>query len=219
MLLPRSSRLARPAQSFRWSRVDLVGAALIIASLTCFNLALTEGPLRGWSGVLFILTLTLAPVLAILFFGWERLLNDDRAMLPPSVWKIPTALTSSLVILVPFPFWATTQVQYATWFQEAGMSPIKVALTLLRRASPRSSAAWSSSSDHNWWLIRGSPSLSAPGVSQSVSGYLPHSVGIILAYILMVFSNGGLGLDYWKYCFPAFIVGSGGAMLVYFASS
>lgn len=52
-------------------------------------------------------------------------------MLPPSVWKIPASLTSTLVILIPFPFWATTQVQYATWWQEQGKSPIMVAVGLL----------------------------------------------------------------------------------------
>lgn len=114
-----------------WSRVDIVGALLIIGALATFNLALTEGPIREWKGPLIIVTLVLAPLLGIGFFGWERVLNDHRAMLPPSVWKIPASLTSTLVILIPFPFWATTQVKYATYWQEQGKSPIMVAVGLL----------------------------------------------------------------------------------------
>lgn len=114
-----------------WSRVDIVGALLIIGALATFNLALTEGPIREWKGPLIIVTLVLAPLLGIGFFGWERVLNDHRAMLPPSVWKIPASLTSTLVILIPFPLWATTQVKYATYWQEQGKSPIMVAVGLL----------------------------------------------------------------------------------------
>ena len=42
---------------------------------------------------------------------------------------------------------------------------------------------------------------------------------IIIAEILQVYSDGGLGMNYWKYCFPAYILGSAGAAITYFASA
>ncbi|WWC70108.1 uncharacterized protein I206_104055 [Kwoniella pini CBS 10737] len=44
------------------------------------------------------------------------------------------------------------------------------------------------------------------------------SMIIVIAEILQIFSDGGPGNNYWGFCFPAFIIGSFGAMLVYFAS-
>lgn len=43
--------------------------------------------------------------------------------------------------------------------------------------------------------------------------------GIIAGELLQIYSDGGHGMDYWKYCFPGFILGSTGAMLTYFASA
>ncbi len=42
---------------------------------------------------------------------------------------------------------------------------------------------------------------------------------LIAAELLQIYSNGGAGTDYWRYCFPAFILGSAGAIITYFASS
>lgn len=44
-------------------------------------------------------------------------------------------------------------------------------------------------------------------------------VVVIIAEILQVFSNGGHGTDYWRYCFPAFVLGSAGAVMTFFASA
>jgi hypothetical protein len=42
---------------------------------------------------------------------------------------------------------------------------------------------------------------------------------IIVAEILQIFSDGGAGMDYWRYCFPAYLLGSAGAVITYFASA
>jgi hypothetical protein len=44
-------------------------------------------------------------------------------MLPPVIWKIPNAVIATLAIMIAFPFWATTQVQYANYYQEVGDWP------------------------------------------------------------------------------------------------
>lgn len=41
----------------------------------------------------------------------------------------------------------------------------------------------------------------------------------MVAEILQIYSYGGQGYDYWRYLFPAYVLGSAGAMLCYFASA
>jgi hypothetical protein len=63
---------------------------------------------------------------------------------------------------------------------------------------------------------------------------LPLTSVIIAAEILQIYSDGGHGKDYWRYCFPALsessmlgasklaltpVLGSAGAMIAYFASA
>ena len=67
--------------------------------------------------------------------------SDDRlegkipprsAVLPSSVWKITNIVISSLAVLFPFAFWATSQLQYATFWQEVlHWKPIHVAAAML----------------------------------------------------------------------------------------
>lgn len=53
-------------------------------------------------------------------------------MLPKAIWKIPNAIIATLAIMVAFPFWATTQLQYATYYQEVGhWPPTRVAAAML----------------------------------------------------------------------------------------
>ena len=42
---------------------------------------------------------------------------------------------------------------------------------------------------------------------------------MIVAEILQIYSDGGHGKDYWRYCFPAFLIGSVGAILLFVAST
>ncbi|WRT66475.1 uncharacterized protein IL334_003434 [Kwoniella shivajii] len=41
---------------------------------------------------------------------------------------------------------------------------------------------------------------------------------IVIAEILKILSDGGTGDNYWRFCFPAFCIGSFGEMITYFAS-
>lgn len=45
------------------------------------------------------------------------------------------------------------------------------------------------------------------------------AVVIIVAEILQIYSDGGAGMDYWRYCFPAFVVGASGAVMVFYGSA
>lgn len=213
---PKSSKA-----KFAWLALDPMGALLIMGSLACFNLALTEGPNKGWNSPIFIAPITLSIVLALAFFIWESFVRTDRAMLPPVIWKIPNAIIATLAIMVAFPFWATSQLQYATYYQEVGNWPAtRVAVSMLPQGIVAVTLGFA---------IRFIPFVvEKPRItiaSGSLCKSLPqdHSsptdrIVMIGAYILLIFSDGGLGLNYWKFCLPAFSIGSAGAMIAYFAS-
>lgn len=53
-------------------------------------------------------------------------------MLPPIICKIANANIATLAIMFAFPFWATSQLQYTTYYQEVGNWPAThVALSML----------------------------------------------------------------------------------------
>ncbi|WWD15856.1 hypothetical protein CI109_100280 [Kwoniella shandongensis] len=191
----------------RWKRLDIVGVALIVASLICFILALTQGPIDGWGSASFIAPFVLSFPLAIGFFFWESRIPAKSAVLPSSVWQITNILISTLAIGIAFPFWATSQLLYATYFQEVfHWSPIHVAAAML----PQGITA----------LIVGGLSQAIPQIINKPRISLPiGSVMIMVAEVLQVYSDGGHGKDYWRFCFPAYVIGSAGAVITFFASA
>ncbi|WWC90079.1 uncharacterized protein L201_005012 [Kwoniella dendrophila CBS 6074] len=191
----------------RWKRLDFIGVIIMTGSLICFILALTQGPIDGWGSASFIAPFVICFPLAIAFFFWEARIDPKSAVLPSSVWQTTNIVISSLAIGIAFPFWATSQLLYATWFQEAfGWKPIHVAAAIL----PQGITALLIGG-----LTQAVPQIiTKPRYSMPIGGIL-----IIIAEILQVFSDGGAHKDYWRYCFPAFILGSAGAVITYFASA
>ncbi|WVQ71602.1 hypothetical protein IAR50_001142 [Cryptococcus sp. DSM 104548] len=207
-LLPmtKSSYIPDPRYP-RWKRLDLVGVGLLMGSLICFILALTQGPIDGWSSASFIAPFILSFPLAIVFFVWEHKIPPQSAVLPSSIWKITNIVISSIAIFIPFPYWATSQLLYATYFQEVlGWKPIHVAAAIV----PMGIAS----------ILTGAAAQFFPQLITKPRIVLPiGAVLIIIAEILFIFSNGGQGMDYWRYVFPASVIGSVGGVFAFFASA
>ncbi|WVW83145.1 hypothetical protein I302_105163 [Kwoniella bestiolae CBS 10118] len=191
----------------RWKRLDIIGVLIMMGALITFILALTQGPIDGWGSASFIAPFVLSFPLAIGFFFWESKIPPKSAVLPSSVWAITNIVIASLAVGIAFPFWATSQLLYATWFQQVfRWTPIHVAAAMLPQGITG--------------LLIGGLTQAVPQIitkprwSMAIGGIL-----IIVAELLQVFSDGGAGKDYWKYCFPAFILGSAGAVVTYFASA
>ncbi|OCF36546.1 efflux protein EncT [Kwoniella heveanensis CBS 569] len=207
-LLPFTGSTYQPDPAHpRWKRLDIIGVALMMGSLITFILSLTQGPIDGWGSASFIAPFVLSFPLAFAFFFWESKIPPKSAVLPSSVWKITNIIIASLGIGIAFPFWATSQLLYATWFQQVfGWTPIHVAAAMLPQGI-------------TGLLIGGMTQavpqiITKPRYSMAIGGVL-----IIAAELLQVFSNGGAGKDYWRFCFPAYIIGSAGAVITYFASA
>jgi hypothetical protein len=101
----------------RLLRLDLVGVLIIISSLVCLLLALTQGPIDGWSSASFIAPLVLSALLFPLFFVWESRVHPASAIMPATVWKIKNMAITSVVLLLPMSFWVTSQVLFSTYWQ------------------------------------------------------------------------------------------------------
>lgn len=191
----------------RWKRMDVIGVFLMLGTLVCFILSLTQGPIDGWSSASFIAPFVLSWFLGVGFFVWEAWIPARSAVLPSSIWKITNIIIASLATLFPIAFWATSQIQYATFWQEVlHWSPIHVAAAML----PQGIIA----------LILGGVTQAVPGIITKPKITIPvGAVLIIVSEILMVYSDGGRGMKYWSFVFPAFLLGSSGAIISYFASA
>jgi hypothetical protein len=191
----------------RWKRLDIVGVLILMGALICFVLGLTQGPIDGWGSASFIAPFVLAFPLLIAFFVWEHRIDPRSAVLPSSVWQISNIVIASFAILFPFSFWVTSQLQYATYWQTVfGWKPIHVAAAILPQGLTG--------------LFLGAASQGVPQmINKPRHTMVIAAVLIIVAEVLQIYSDGGLHMDYWKYCFPAFILGSAGAMMSYFAAA
>lgn len=54
----------------RWKRMDIIGVIILMGSLICFILSLTQGPIDGWSQKSFIAPFVISIPLALGFFFW-----------------------------------------------------------------------------------------------------------------------------------------------------
>ncbi|ORY32785.1 major facilitator superfamily domain-containing protein [Naematelia encephala] len=202
-----SSYSASGDKTPRWKRLDIAGVVIMMGALICFILSLTQGPIDGWNAASFIAPFILSFPLAIGFFFWESKIPAKSAVLPSSVWKITNIFISSLAILFPFAFWATSQLQLATFWQDVlGWRPIHVAAAML----PQGIIA----------LMTGAAAQFIPAIIGKPRIFIPvGATMIIVADILLVYSNGGRGMDYWRFIFPSHLLGSCGAVLAYFGAS
>lgn len=138
IILPRTGSLsASDGEIPSWKRMDAPGVVLIMGSLICFMLSLTQGPIDGWQSARSIVPFVLSWPLGIGFFVWgkrhlylkwhqrtwtenpktEANIPPRIAILPSTVWSITNSVIASLVVLVPMGFWGTSQLLFATYWQ------------------------------------------------------------------------------------------------------
>lgn len=171
--------------------------------LVCFLLGLTQGPIDGWTSAAFLAPFIISLLLAPFFFVWEARINPQFAVLPATVWKIKNMVISSLVVLLPFSFWLSSQLLFSTYWQVVeGWKPLHVAVAVL----PQGIAAMLAGA-----VTQFSPVvIQNPRISIPVGATCKYSAGFALTSVVMIgealmyFSDGGHGMDYWRYCFPGF---------------
>ncbi|TYJ53579.1 hypothetical protein B9479_005784 [Cryptococcus floricola] len=190
----------------RWQMLDAPGVVLMTGFLTCFILSLTQGPIDGWGAVSFIVPFVICWPCVVGFFFWEAKISQKIAILPNSVWSITNSIIASLAVLIPMGFWGTSQLMYANYWQTVyGWSPLHVAVACLPQGVMT--------------LIIGGMVQFVPAIIEKPRWSIPiGSILIVIAEVLQLKSEGGHGTDYWRFIFPAFVLGSAGGMIVIFAS-
>ncbi|WWD02342.1 hypothetical protein V865_000381 [Kwoniella europaea PYCC6329] len=124
---------------------------------------------------------------------WERRLQDGFALIPSRTWQNPNFLLWSVLALLVYGWWAAEFVAQAeTYMQVHDDLPIIAGIRLL----PQGITAFSM----NLILIK-CPAISTK-TRFAVIG------GCIVSIVLFILGGARTGSDYWKYTFPASIIGS-----------
>ncbi|ORX39450.1 major facilitator superfamily domain-containing protein [Kockovaella imperatae] len=198
-----STRGPHADKAQKWRYLDLIGNFLILASMLLLNVALTLGAAHGWSSAHFLITIVLSVPLLIGFFIWEWKIDAEKAVLPPSFWKIPNAPLIIFSTMYLFSWVANAQLPLVQRFEVIYReSLIKSSVRML----PLGIGAC-------LFLI-----LASPILRKMSSLKIPITLGFAIcaaSFVAYIYSDGKLGSAYWQYLFPAFLIGSIGLAMSY----
>ncbi|KAI1789898.1 MFS general substrate transporter [Ganoderma leucocontextum] len=183
----------------RWKSLDMVGVSILTAALILFIFAVTSGATSGWGSAAVLAPLITAVFLVVGFFYFETTIPVDRAAIPPRTWFLPNFLVLFFTALMPFFWWTTVFTIYTTVWQDVWKwSAISTAIHMLPIGVLAFAMSFTGSLSrviNSKWII-----LSGEGMC-------------IIATVLFAFADGPA--RYWPFIFPAFVLGSAGAMLAY----
>lgn len=191
------------SQKEKLKRLDLVGAFFMFACIVLLILGLTLGATYGFKTAKFLVPFLLSWPIFVAFFIWEAYLPEGYALIPPSFWKIPNMTLLIFFALGIYPWWAVNQLPLVERFIALfGESPIIAAVRMLPQGLAALAVAM----------------VIPPLLTKLGSARWPIAAGMLIggvAYILMIFNPDGqvYNNQYWRWYFPAFIIGSGAAMM------
>ncbi|EIW68412.1 hypothetical protein TREMEDRAFT_32556 [Tremella mesenterica DSM 1558] len=203
----RAGEVTTSREKFR--RLDIVGSFAMLSSVILLILGLTLGASYGFKTAKFLVPFLLSWPIFVLFFIWEARLPEGYALIPPSFWRIPNMTLLIVFALAIYPWWAVNQLPLVERFLAVfGEKPIIAAVRML----PQGIAALLTA-----FII-------PPALEKLGSPRIPISLGMLLggvSYILMIFTpNGDVHHnEYWRWTFPAFIIGSGAAMMSFLGTN
>ncbi|BEJ11140.1 hypothetical protein CspHIS471_0105620 [Cutaneotrichosporon sp. HIS471] len=207
-IMPRTQAVAEDLPGTeKWKRMDLIGVLGLMAILVLFILSFTQVETNGWKSAIFIAPLVISICLLPAWLYWEHSLPQGFSLLPHDIWNYPNIFPLIIQASSIFMWFATYQLRLATYWQEVDhVSSILAAARLL----PMGVVA----------LIVGSLTQPFPWLILRPRYVQP--VGSVLAFcgsMLLAFSNGGRGADYWKYVFTGEIIGTAGGMIVFIGTN
>ncbi|KAG1796381.1 major facilitator superfamily domain-containing protein [Suillus plorans] len=189
----------KPAAA-KWKSLDLLGATILTAALILFIFAVTSGSTDGWASVTVLVPLIISILMVIGFFYLETIIPVDRAAIPPRTWFYHNFSVLFGVALFPFLWWSTVFSIFTTLWQNVfewpaissalHMIPIGVASFVISFTGPLSRIF-----SPKWIILTG--------------------LSFCMVATALMALGGGKPEEYWPYIFPAFVIGSAGAMLTY----
>jgi len=186
--------------SEKWKSLDLIGISILTVALILFIYGVTSGSANGWAAAGVLIPLIISLLLMAAFFYWETLIPSDKAAIPPRAWFYSNFSVLFGSALLPFFWWNAMFLVFTTLWQDVfhwtaistalHMIPIGVASFGMSFTGPLSR-----SFSPKWIILTGLSMVAAATTLVAIHSSRPE--------------------DYWPYVFPAFTLGSAGAMLVY----
>ncbi|KZS86477.1 MFS general substrate transporter [Sistotremastrum niveocremeum HHB9708] len=199
-LIPQ--RIGTPSghQDTKPKGLDFVGVAIITAALILFIFGITSGSTISWGSAHVLAPIIISVFLGAAFFWYETTIPEDNACLPPSIWFYPNFAVLFGVALIPYAWWATTFLIWTEYFQEVyEWKPIIAAIHFL----PIGIIAF--------------PAFPLAMYLATRFGFRPVLLSAFALLIIAtpLFTIGGSKNHYWSTLFPAFILGTLGASILY----
>ncbi|KAG1841900.1 major facilitator superfamily domain-containing protein [Suillus subalutaceus] len=184
----------------KWKSLDLIGVSILAVALILFIFAVTSGSTDGWASAIVLVPLIISILMVIGFFYWETLIPVDKAAIPPRTWFYHNFPILFAVALSPNLWWSTVFTIFTTLWQTV----------------------------FEWSIISSAVHMFPIGImsfAMSFTGSLSRifspkwiiltGLSFCMVATVLLALGGGNPQDYWSYIFPAFVLGSAGAMLTY----
>jgi MFS family permease len=208
---------AQPARE-KLRRLDLPGVSMLTATLVLFIFAITSGSTAGWGSAMVLAPLVVSVLMVIVFFVYETRIPEQYAAMsvysfflwsanlliinlcrPPRMWFFPSFAVLFGAALIPYFYWTTIFTIYTTlWQNYYHISAIMTAVHMLPIGVLAFAVSFSgrlARHVHPKWLILGG------------------QIATLASAILFVFADEWS--KYWSLVFPAFCIGTAGAMMAY----
>ncbi|KAF8839739.1 MFS general substrate transporter [Paxillus ammoniavirescens] len=187
------------AMFVQWASFHWVFWSHLVA-IILFIFALTSGSADGWATAEVLVPLIMSTLMVAGFFYWETVIPADRAAIPPRTWFYNNFAVLFGLALLPFFWWIVVFTIFTTLWQNIfHWSVISTAVHML----PIGVAAFATSFTGSLSRVFSPKWLILTGLSL-----------LVVATTLLAL-GGGQPDQYWPYVFPAFALGSTGAMLTY----
>lgn len=99
----------------------------MLTAILLLILGLTLGASYGFGTPHFIVPVILFAILFPCFFLWERRLDDDHAILPPSLWRVPNFTMFLVFALYPLGWWGSNFIPFIELFNQVNNESMIVA--------------------------------------------------------------------------------------------
>ncbi|KAG1858472.1 major facilitator superfamily domain-containing protein [Suillus subluteus] len=184
----------------KWKSLDLIGVSILTVALILFIFAVTSGSTDGWASAIVLVPLIISILMVIGFFYWETLIPVDKAAIPPRTWFYHNFSILFAVALSPNLWWSTVFTIFTTLWQTVfEWSVISSAVHMFPIGIMSFAMSFTGSLSRifspKWIILTG--------------------LSFCMVATVLLALGGGNPQDYWSYIFPAFVLGSAGAMLTY----
>ncbi|KAF9242844.1 major facilitator superfamily domain-containing protein [Melanogaster broomeanus] len=184
----------------KWKSLDVIGVAILTVAFILFIFAVTSGSAGGWATAEVLVPLIISILMIAGFFYWETLIPVDKAAIPPRTWFYNNFSVLFGVALLPTLWWTAVFNIFTTLWQDVfHWSAISTVVHMLPIGVLAFTMSFTGSLSRVFspkWIILTGLSLVAVATTLLALGC-------------------GQPEQYWSIIFPAFSLGSAGAMLTY----